>query len=192
MDISLNTDVRCADGDGGWCKGVVIDPVARRITHLVIIEKGLLDSMPRLVPIEWVMESRPHLIRLRCTKAELVQREPFVEIEYIPGGMPYSPYTMPETVMPFVEHERIPPGELAMHRGAWVEAADGHVGQVDEFLVDPADGRITHLVLREGHLWGQKEVIIPAAQIDWVEADVIHLKLDKHALEKLPTVPTRH
>ncbi len=51
-----------------------------------------------------------------------------------------------------VEYERIPPGELAVRRGARVETTDGHAGRVDEFLVNPADGYITHLVLREGHL----------------------------------------
>lgn len=62
------------------------------------------------------------------------------------------PYTIPETEMISVEYERIPPGELAVRRGARVETTDGHAGRVDEFLVNPADGYITHLVLREGHL----------------------------------------
>jgi sporulation protein YlmC with PRC-barrel domain len=72
-----------------------------------------------------------------------------------------------------------------------VEATDGHVGQVDEFLVDPTNEHITHLVLREGHLWGQKDVTIPVSQIDRIEQDVVYLKLDKHGIEKLPSVPVR-
>jgi sporulation protein YlmC with PRC-barrel domain len=44
---------------------------------------------------------------------------------------------------------------------------------VDEFVVNPKNGHITHLVMREGHLWGQKDVIIPLAlvlrvSIDWI------------------------
>ena len=32
---------------------------------------------------------------------------------------------------------------------------------VDELLVDPENEHITHLVMREGHLWGQKDVVYP-------------------------------
>ena len=90
-----------------------------------------------------------------------------------------------------VAHERIPPGELAVRRGARVEATDGHAGRVDEFLVNPEDGYITHLVLREGHLWGQKEVTVPVSQIDHIEDNAVHLKLDKHSVEVLPSIPIR-
>jgi sporulation protein YlmC with PRC-barrel domain len=90
-----------------------------------------------------------------------------------------------------IEHEHVPAGELAIRRGARVEAADGHVGRVDEFLVDPANGHITHLVLREGHLWGQKDVTVPVSQIERIEEDTVYLKLDKHSIGALPTIPIR-
>jgi hypothetical protein len=32
-----------------------------------------------------------------------------------------------------------------MHRGSRIQATDGPAGQADEILVDPVDGRITHL-----------------------------------------------
>ena len=51
-----------------------------------------------------------------------------------------------------VEHEQIPLGELAVSGGAHVEATDGRMGRVDEFLVNQENGYITHLVMREGHL----------------------------------------
>jgi hypothetical protein len=78
-----------------------------------------------------------------------------------------------------------------MHRGARVEATDGHVGRVDEFLVDPMDGHITHLVLREGHLWGEKYVTISVSQIARLEEDAVYLKLDKQSIEALPTISAR-
>jgi hypothetical protein len=102
------------------------------------------------------------------------------------------PYHIPElnTTIP-ITHQRIPHGELAVQRGARVEATDGHVGRVDEFLVDPVDTHITHLVLREGHLWGQKDVTIPVSHIDRIEEDTVYLKLDKHSVEALPAIPIR-
>ena len=78
------------------------------------------------------------------------------------GSSFYKPYVTPDiTVEVPVEHLQIPPGELAVRRGTRVEATDGYVGKVDEFVVNPDNGHITHLVMREGHLWGKKDVTIP-------------------------------
>jgi uncharacterized protein YifN (PemK superfamily) len=63
------------------------------------------------------------------------------------------------------------------------------VGHVDEFVVNPESDRITHFVMREGHLWGQKDVIIPMSAIRETREDTIFLKLDKRQIESLPTFP---
>jgi hypothetical protein len=93
-----------------------------------------------------VLETTPRLIRLRCTRHELTEMEAFIETEYIPTqvpamgyGTPYaypgvaylmSPYAIPqETQYIPIEHRHIPPNELAVHRGARVDATDGHVGR---------------------------------------------------------------
>jgi hypothetical protein len=62
---------------------------------------------------------------------------------------------------------------------------------VDEFLVDSETGHITHLVLREGHLWGKKDVAIPVSGVDHITEDTVYLKLDRHTIESLPAVPVR-
>ncbi|MFN2166188.1 MAG: PRC-barrel domain containing protein, partial [Anaerolineae bacterium] len=59
------------------------------------------------------------------------------------------------------------------------------------FLVDPSTGHITHLVLREGHLWGQRDVTIPVSQIDHFDDDSVSLALDKDSIEALPAIPVR-
>ena len=136
------------------------------------------------------------------TKEDLVTQEPFTEVEYAEGdlsGFHYEredfmlwPYNVPEEdeVIP-VETERVPPGELAVRRGPHVYATDGRVGQVDEFLVDPVTDHITHLILRKGHLWGQKDVTIPVSQITHIEEDIVHLGLTRAEIEALPTIPVR-
>jgi sporulation protein YlmC with PRC-barrel domain len=104
------------------------------------------------------------------------------------------PYVVPEgagMALAPIRHELIPNNELALHRGSWVMATDGHVGEVDEFVVDPADGHITHLILRKGHFWGHQDVSIPVTEIDRIEADTIYLKLDKHAIGQLPPIAIR-
>jgi sporulation protein YlmC with PRC-barrel domain len=200
MDIPINAEVQCVDGPGGHSTCVILNPVTRRVTHLVVKEADFPHA-ERLVPVELVVESTPHQIHLRCNHDELARLERFTEVKFIQAEVPYEdynweeyrlwPYMLPEDEMVPIEIERIPPGELAVRRGADVRAKDGHVGRVDEFLVNVTDGHITHLVLREGHLWGQKDVTIPISEIERIEEDTVHLKLDKASVEALPSIPVR-
>jgi sporulation protein YlmC with PRC-barrel domain len=206
MDVSVNAKVQCIDGPCGRLTYVVVNPITDRVTHVVVRE----DRFPHseyVVDIEAVLEATPQTIRLRYTKDKLHQAEPFIITEYVKGnmthgpdggapyvGMPYLmwPYVVPEEMgeLP-IEHEQIPPGELAVRRGTHVEAVDGRVGQVDEFLVNPANGHITHLVMREGHLWGQKDVTIPVSEIEDIRENVVYLKLTKREIGALPAVSIR-
>jgi len=198
MDLPVNADVYCDDHHCGVSTYIIINPTTKKVTHLVVKEKAV-PHIERLVPIELVSETSAQKIHLRCTPNQLEGLDSFIETEFTRTVIPEYigsqfmgwPYVIPETEMIPVAHERIPPGELAVRRGARVEATDGHAGRVDEFLVNPADGYITHLVLREGHLWGQKEVTVPVSQIDHIEDNAVHLKLDKHSVEVLPSIPIR-
>jgi sporulation protein YlmC with PRC-barrel domain len=199
LDLPVKAGVYCADGHGGHSTHVVAKPDTQQATHLVVKE----DRIPfteRLVSIDQVAQTTPELIRLRCTKDELAQMPPFIQTEYILAAIPnyraqYGQYPnlpldvpMEKRYIP-LEHESIPAGELAVHRGAAVEASDGYAGRVDEFLVDPENEHITHLVMRKGYLWEQKEVTVPISAIARVEEDAVYLKLDKASIETLPAVP---
>ena len=196
MDMPLNVEVYCADGLCGLSKEVVLDRSSEEVTHLVVKEK----RSPReelLIPVDQVMETTAHRIQLRCTRDELAKMQPLLEVEvrreeiphYIAG--PYLlPVGVPDTEYVAVNRESIPPGEVAVRQGARVEATDGRVGRLDEFLVDPANEHVTHLVMREGHLWGRRDVTIPVSEIDLIEEDTIYLKLDKEQVGALPTVPS--
>jgi uncharacterized protein YrrD len=70
-----------------------------------------------------------------------------------------------------------------------VEATDGTIGHVSEFMVNPANGHITHLILRRGHLWNTHEVTIPVTAIKSMEEDTVYLGIDKHAVENMPAAP---
>jgi sporulation protein YlmC with PRC-barrel domain len=196
MDIPTNADVMCDNEVCGRSTHVILNPVTKEVTHVVVKQKGY-PYAERLVPLASVLETTPQQIHLRCTKEELGHLERFVETEFLESagaaglGGPYMmwPYSYPEYGFIALEHQHVPVGELAVRRGARVEATDGHVGRVDEFLVDPTSEHITHLVMREGHLWGQKDVSIPVEQIDRIEEDTVYLKLDKTSIEALPTIP---
>jgi sporulation protein YlmC with PRC-barrel domain len=210
MEIPLQAQVKCTDGVCGRSEYVLINPVIDQVTHLVVKE----DSSPNteyIVPVDLVAETISATIHLRCSKAELEKMDPFIKTKFIEEKLPgkntvfsngrygmgsyyYLPYVTSErTVQVPVEQRQIPPGELAVRRGTRVEATDGYVGHVDEFVVNPENGHITHLLMREGHLWGQKDVIIPLSEMGDTREDTVFLKLDKHQIEALPTFPVhRH
>jgi sporulation protein YlmC with PRC-barrel domain len=205
MDIPLDVEVRCTDGAGGKSTAIIIEPNTEKVTHFVVQVEGI----KYLVPIEAIAESAADHIQLRWSRDELSAVAPFEKAvfagedlgTYIAPGMtgasiawPYgadNEYMLEAAAAAYMPVEQIPEGERAIHSGAYVEATDGGVGQVEEFLIDPATGRITHLVLRKGHLWGKRDVTIPLDQIDRVEDDVVYLKLTQEAVGKLPGVLLR-
>lgn len=200
MDIPLDVDVQCADGRCGRSTYIILNPATEQVTHFVVRERQAPHE-ERSVPVGWITNSTPDVILLDRTKAELAELAPFEQTEYVQTDIPqYAtdpkltmlwPYVVPVKRMVDEKVKRIPPGELAVRRGARVRATDGRVGHVDEFIVGPKSGNITHLVMRERNLLGQKEVCIPLANIDRIEEDTVFLKLDKKSVRALPAIPVR-
>jgi hypothetical protein len=219
--ISINAKVACTDGPAGHCETVIVNPVTQEVTHLVIADKHLPNPTPRLVPLARVVESREDLIRLNCTKVELADMEQFIETQFVSapaaveasamygmdwaayGGTAVPPYSGLGSyyVSPYVEAaggasvpveaERVPPGELAVHRGMTVRTTDGSTGHVHAFLVDAQTGHISHVMVDVGHLLGKKEIAVPLAAIDHVDEETVYLRLDKHALDGLPAIAVK-
>jgi sporulation protein YlmC with PRC-barrel domain len=90
-------------------------------------------------------------------------------------------------------YDRIPKDTVEIRRKSEVETSDGHkVGHVDGFAVDES-GKITHLILEHGHLWGHKDISIPLADIEAVRPDYVRLKVAKDVIGDYPSVPfSRH
>jgi sporulation protein YlmC with PRC-barrel domain len=209
MNIPMNVDVYCSDGLGGRSSQVIVNPTNNQVTHLVVKEKQSPHT-EYMAPIDQVVDSTPDMIKLRCTLAELATMEPFIQIDTIQNdvqsmgyptesfglagnpAMGYAayPYDPGERFMVTVKTEAVPEGEVALTSGAHIHTSNGRqVGQLDGLLADTSTGQITHLVLREGHLWGKKDVTIPIAQIDHMVEDNVYLKLDKQSISALPTTP---
>jgi sporulation protein YlmC with PRC-barrel domain len=87
--------------------------------------------------------------------------------------------------VPAIVRDVVPPGLENIERGEPVHALDGEIGRVEGLRVDPGDHRVTHVLLQEGHLWGRKEVVIPASTVTKVE-NGIWLNLTKEQVEDLP------
>jgi hypothetical protein len=123
--------------------------------------------------------------------------EEFTQTEFVYRDVPHLtsdpkvtmfwPYVASSKQVVDQEVRRIPYDELTVKRGTAVQATDGKVGSVDEFVVDAEDSQISHLVLREGNLLGAKEVIIPISYIDFLGEEGVYLNVDKKTIKTLPS-----
>ena len=200
MDIPLNVDVHCPDGRCGRSTHIIINPAIEQITHLVVKEQWP-SWVERIIPVDWIAATTRDIIVLNHTRAEFTQMPPFNQTDFIqrdesqyatdPKLTLVWPYTVPIKNIIEDSHRMMPPDELAVRRGAKVRATDGRIGQVDEFVIDPDSGHISHLVLREGLLWDKKYITIPIADIERIEENTVYLKLDKKSIKSLPAIPLK-
>ena len=106
-------------------------------------------------------------------------------VDDVIGGL-YAPAGISPPVQAVVQ-DVVPLGATDIDRGEPVHALDGEIGRVHGCQVDPDNHRVTHVLLGEGHLWGKKEVAIPASAVTKVE-NGIWLNLTKKQVEDLPPV----
>jgi hypothetical protein len=190
LEVPIDVKVVCRDAECGYSIAAVINPVNDRITHVAVRETENA-VVARLVPVDRILSSDAHAIRLSCGREDLKKMPVFSEAEFIPYDLSATLYMQPYAVLAggvTLEKEHIPAGELSIRRGSTVRASDGYVGTVDEFVVEPERFRITHLILRKGHLWDPKEVTIPADRIDRLEEGEVRLKLTRAEIGALPAV----
>ena len=81
---TMGAEVSCSDGTCGEVRRVIVDPVARVVTHLVVEPKHR-KGHGRLVPLELVDVTASE-IRLRCTRAEFEKLDPAEESDFRPGS----------------------------------------------------------------------------------------------------------
>ena len=184
---------------------MIVDPASHSLTHIAIVEKSLLHGEERLVPVDRVTKTTREAVYLNCTAEDLSKMEPFTRTHYLEidqgaDGYAYSPPYMttysdvtmaPDMGYITVQDQLVPAGEVAVKRGMAVEALDGYVGQVGELLIDGSSGQVTHFTLMKGHGWGKKEIAIQVSLIDRLEAETIHLKVEKEKISQLPSLPVK-
>jgi hypothetical protein len=212
LQVPIGADVTCEDGHGGTLTRVVIDPISKCVTHVVVETRG--SRFPRLVPVD-LLDIAARRVRLHCLTAELDDLPGAEEAEYLPvvsggGGLGYGPgssLTWPyyglmgsgigggtgvgvNADLPTV-HDRLPLGEVAVRRNQRVSAIGGDIGRVKGLILDPADHHVTHILLQEGHLWDRKEVAIPISAVTSVDAG-IEVNLTTQQIGELPSLVIQH
>jgi hypothetical protein len=214
-EFTLGARASCSDGFCGEVIRTILDPATRTITHLVI-EPRHKQEEGRLVPLELV-ETAGGEIRLRCSLAEFERLDPAEEVDVVEsdygggygsaaavqgygnvGSMGVGASSSGMGIgmglghrTPTVVSHAVPVGETEVERHESVHAVDGEIGRVEGFIVDPADNKVTHVLLQEGHMWGRKEVAIPVSAIVSVDAG-IRLNITKQQVEDLPPISQGH
>lgn len=190
-EFTIGARASCSDGPCGEVRRIIIDPAVGTVTHLVIEHKHR-HQPGRLVPLDLV-DTTAGEVRLSCTIAEFDELDPAEEGEVVEGrgaGVPTAPGGAP-TGIPhlarFTVEDVVPVGEAEMSPGDHVHALDGEIGEVQGFLIDPGDHHVTHVLLKEGHLWGRREVAIPVGAVT-VTTEGIRLNITKKQVEDLPPV----
>ena len=186
-EFTLGARASCPDGFCGVVSGTIVDPAARAVTHLVIEPEN--GAVARLVPIDLV-EGTADDVRLRCALDEFGRLDPAEKVlgDTWSGAGDYSSLGLGQgSRRPLVVDHAVPLGETEVERHQSVHAVDGEIGQVEGVMVNPADEKVTHVLLEEGHLWGRKQVAIPVSAVASIE-DGIRLNITKRQVEDLPPV----
>jgi sporulation protein YlmC with PRC-barrel domain len=202
-EFTIGTEVTCGDEKCGKLTRVVLDPIAKAVTH-VVVEPKALEDVSRLVPVGLVESATPERIRLNLTMAEFGALDPAEEVQFLPGtplagafgpgqvvAWPYYSLELgpgDSGLVTPVSYDKVPLGEVEVRRGDRVHATDGEIGRVEGLVIDAGDRHVTHVLLQEGHLWDRKDVAIPVSAVDKVDEVGIKLKLTKEQLKGLPPV----
>jgi hypothetical protein len=201
-----------SDGYRGEVRAAVIDPVAATVTRVVVEPEGR-SGLARLVPLDQVDAdpdpgAAPGQLRLRYTEAQFMDLDgaeetlaefavgQTVPVQLLAPGWRGTgePAEDGSEILRIPEKETIdvvPEGEVEEHGGDHVHAADGDTGQVRAFQLDPDSGELTHLLLREGHAWGRRDVAIPFDAVTGFDGG-ISLSLTRKQIRELPAVDVEH
>lgn len=204
MKVPLKADVFSKGGLYGKVIKLIIHPVKEIVTHSVIRSKE--THKEHLVPVDIFESTGDNVVAIALEPEEIDKFPDFIEHEFlsVEGKHPslnfwsgeffaansyyYSPYVVHNGERCIeVEREQIPEGEIAVKKGLHVFDKNDHkIGSVDELMIDEESDHITHLILRKGHLWGAKDVSVPASKINKITDDGVYLELEKEEVKGLP------
>jgi sporulation protein YlmC with PRC-barrel domain len=209
MRLELGSAVRCVDGEAGVLADLVIDPRARRVTHLVVEPKHR-HALARLVPIALAAHgdgSGPG-VALACTTTALHRLPEVQELDYrrlygFPLEDPDWDVGVQDVLVlldrdlvdfgsnagagephVWLAYDRIPKGEVEIRQASAVRSADGRRLGTVTGLVAAEDDRIRHLVLRRRRLRGSRQLTLPIDAVERVDTDAVTLRLTKREVDR--------
>jgi hypothetical protein len=215
QELRIGAAASCSDGACGHVSRIIVNPVAREITHLVVDQKHR-NGPGRLVP-SGLVDATAGQVQLRCTLAEFQALRPAQETEVVPDLDPNGPHNTRSyptaSILPLggatlgavggadacrdlaagrpeapeeVTVDVVPSGEVEISRETMVCATDGEIGQVQGLAVEPG-GLVTHVLFQQRHMLGRKEAAVPIGSVIKIGTLLIRLSLTKHQAKELPS-----
>ena len=164
----MGVPASCTDGFCGNVTHFVVDVATLAVTHL-IVDPERRHGQGKLVPVGLV-EAADDSVELQCDLAAFDALGDAAEVlQPSASGTALS-------------------GHLAVHGDQPVHSTDGEIGKIRAVMVEANSGRVTHVLLQEGHLWGKREVAIPWDTVTNFDGGV-YLSLTSDAIKELPAVP---
>ncbi len=105
MKIPLDARVQCTDDLGGTAVMMIINPINRKMTH-VVVEERRPPNIERLVPIQFIARAAHDQIHLNCSRQELGQLTPLIESEFMWAKIP----GFKNPTLTFCTHTSLPRG----------------------------------------------------------------------------------
>lgn len=199
VNFPLNPDAQAEtlDRKRAYVSSVVIDPMKGTVQDLILRDES---NKLWLVPLKYIIDADVEMVRLNLTSEELDHLPAFDASQYLIGmdeendffkareSGTHEIYYVPD----LDEGGEIPlEKDLALIRGAFVEASDGFIGTIAEIRIDPQSGAAAEIIVHtEGP--NKQEALLPASMIDRLEADTVYLKMSIEEFESLPSVPVKY
>ena len=206
--LLLGEPIRCSDGVLGVLADVILEPRSRELTHLVARSDEDFGRK-RLIPYQLIRSaSDERRISLDCTLEEAHGITQAQEMTYLRIGadsdsdpdwdvgaqdtfpvphydagafVGYQPDPDPEIMQLY---DRIPKGHVEIRRESVISTADGHsAGTLAGVRVQ--DRRVTDLILRRGHLWRRRSVMLPIDAVDTLRTDEVIVRSSPRELRSL-------
>jgi uncharacterized protein YrrD len=207
MQFKNNAEVFTSDGqEVGRINRVVLDPVTKEVTH-VIIQKGLLFSEDKVVPIDLVTEAEEDRVTLQNDNIDSLpdfEESHFIALDgeelpdtFMPGyalPMYWYPFGTRQGYQRYIRHlqqpyvveteRNIPEQTVALKEGAKVMSADDeYVGDIERVFVNPDTDRVMTFLVSKGLLLKEK-MLIPSAWVSRFDEREVQLAVGSKLLEK--------
>ncbi len=208
LQIKNNAEVALTDGTAvGRVDRVVIDPRTRELSHIVV-RKGLLFKVDKVVPVAWIIDAAEEGVTLRAQPEDMdalpeFEAERYVRVSdderlnaarngatqlfWYPIGLgtPAHIPVAPAERFHVQTQQNIPAGTVALKEGAKVLTRDDeHVGNVDEVLTDARTDQVIGLVISQGLLFKERRRV-PITWVDQITDDHVRLLVGPRQLEAL-------
>ncbi|MFW6042247.1 MAG: BON domain-containing protein [Chloroflexota bacterium] len=198
FDLQLGATVYGGEDKCGRLVKVVVDPEAKRVTHIVV-EDGFLRKQAHVVPASNIVRSSPDRLDLAIGRSEIEGLQKYREVnvhQQSPsaggGGVPMQAGAVgtPAVTTPGARgretvHEGVSPRLVVLDRDTPVNSVDGTFGSLQHLLVDQDSGAITRIVARRGTI-RQSLPIIGAGLIEEITEERVFVIALKDDLEVMP------